>query len=99
MAVLRLSVNPIETLLSVRTNDAVRGSSDPLRGTKIATVAVDRLRIRQIAPGFYYILCILEDHFFKKITDLMLTKTLDKMSRGAHAYSCIMGNQGKMAGN
>ena len=29
----------------------------------------------------------------------MLTKTLDKMSRGAHAYSCIMGNQGKMAGN
>ena len=29
----------------------------------------------------------------------MLTKTLDKMNREAHAHSCIMGNQGKMAGN
>ena len=26
----------------------------------------------------------------------MLTKTLDKMNRGALAHSCIMGNQGKI---
>ena len=37
--------------------------------------------------------------FKKKNADLMLTKTLDKMNREAHAHSCIMGNQGKMAGN
>lgn len=29
----------------------------------------------------------------------MLTKTSDKMNRGAHAHSYIMGYQGKMAGN
>ena len=29
----------------------------------------------------------------------MLTKTLDKMNREAHAHICIMGNQGKRAGN
>ena len=29
----------------------------------------------------------------------MLTKTLDKTNRGAHAHNCMMGSQGKMAGN
>ena len=45
-----------------------------------ATVALDRLPIRQIGPGFYYILCILEDYFSKKFADLMLTKTANKMN-------------------
>ena len=86
--------------LSVRANDAVRGSSDPLRWTKIATVALDRLRIHRIAPGFYFTLCILQQYLKKKkFADLMLTKTSDKMNRGAHAHSYIMGYQGKMAGN
>ena len=65
--------------LGVGANDALRGSSDPLRWTKIATVALDQFRIRQIGPGFHYILCILED-YFKKIADLMLTKTSNKMN-------------------